>query len=139
VGHPQLRQWGKFTTIIRTTFTDNEIMRDAAPTPAGAIPPSMPSDRLTAQQLREWVDAERRGKKVRRAARSARFQGWSIGVCAAFTIIFSLKDPPGLILGIGMGVTAYFQFVGGNRVAKLDASAARMLGWNQLALGAMLV
>jgi hypothetical protein len=38
-----------------------------------------------------------------------------------------------------MGVTAYFQFVGGNRVAKLDASAARMLGWNQLALGAMLV
>jgi hypothetical protein len=99
----------------------------------------MTAQGLAPEQLREWADAQRRGKKVRRAAGSARFQGWSISIFAAFTIVFSLFDPPGLLLGIGMGVTGYFQFVGAARLAKLDAPAARMLGWNQLALGGMLV
>jgi hypothetical protein len=114
-------------------------MQDAVPPLAARMPPTMAGGGLTPEQLREWADAQRRGKKVRRAAGTARFQGWSISIFAAFTIIFSLFDPPGLLLGIGMGITGYFQFVGAVRLTRLDAPAARMLGWNQLALGAMLV
>jgi hypothetical protein len=114
-------------------------MDGGTPLPAPTPPPITASEPLSPQQHQEWIQARQRGKKVRRAVRSARFQGWSIGIFAALTILFSLSDPPGLLLGIGMAVVAWMQFAGARRLAALDAPAARMLGWNQLALGGMLV
>lgn len=107
--------------------------------PALPNPTPNPAAPLTPEQLRQFADAQQRGRKIRRACSTARFQAWSISIFAAFTIIFSLFDPPGLLLGIGMAVTGFFQFQLGNRLSRLDLAAPRRLAWNQLALGAMVV
>ncbi|MCC6422959.1 MAG: hypothetical protein IT447_05725 [Phycisphaerales bacterium] len=102
------------------------------------MPPPIPAS-LGDEQLRQLADAQRAGKKIRRAVSVATSDAWAIAVFAALTFIGGLFSPSGLILGIGMGVVATIEFKGAGRLRRVDEQSARMLGWNQLALAGLLI
>jgi hypothetical protein len=92
----------------------------------------------TREHLEQIAAARILGKKIRRAASVAAFSGWTIAIFAVLTLIFSLTDPPALLLAIGMGITAYFELRGAGELKSLDRTAPRRLAINQLVLGAFL-
>lgn len=94
---------------------------------------------LTRDQLRELSDAKQSAKKIRNAARVASFNGWSLGIGAALSAPFALFSLVGLLLTVGLAVVSFNEFRGRNRLLQFDPAAAKMLGWNQLALLAMIV
>ncbi len=51
----------------------------------------------------------------------------------------ALFDRSGAVLTIGLAIIAYNEFRGRKRLLSFDASAAKLLGWNQLGLLAMIV
>lgn len=102
------------------------------------MPPPIPAA-LASEQLMQLSEAQRAGKKIRRAAVVATSDAWGIAIFAALTFIGGLFSPSGLILGLGMGIVATVEFKGAYRLRRLDERAARMLGWNQLALAGMLI
>ena len=69
----------------------------------------------------------------------ASFDGWSIGVFGGLTLLFGLTDFSSIALGLGMGVVAFIELRGAGRLRRLEAGAARTLGFNQVALGTMLM
>jgi len=101
-------------------------------------PPPIPAA-LAGEQLQQLAQAQRTGKKIRRAVAVATSDAWAIAIFAALTFIGGLFSPSGLILGLGMGIVATVEFKGAYRLRRLDIQAARMLGWNQLALAGMLI
>jgi len=102
------------------------------------MPPPIPAA-LASEQLQQLSQAQRAGKKIRRAASVATSDAWGIAIFAALTFIGGLFSPSGLILGLGMGIVATVEFNGAYRLRRLDQQAARMLGWNQLALAGLLI
>lgn len=94
---------------------------------------------LTRDQLRELSDAKQSAKKIRSAARVASFNGWSLGIGAALSAPFALFSLVGLLLTVGLAVVSFNEFRGRKRLLQFDPAAAKMLGWNQLALLAMIV
>ena len=95
---------------------------------------------LSADHLRALSDARIRARKVRRAANVATFSGWTLAVFAAITLLSVLfGDFMSLLLGIGLSVVAYNELRGGAMLRRLDAAGARRLGYNQFALGVMIV
>lgn len=103
--------------------------------PAGA-PEASP---LSAEHLRQVQDARTRAKKVRRCITVAQFDGWSVGVFGALTLLFGVFSPVGWVLGGGMLAVAYVELSTVERVKRLESAAARRLGCNQLALSALLL
>lgn len=109
-------------------------------------PPVSPLDEA---QLAELRAARLRGRKVARAAVSARVSGWITGFFAAGTLgwgVLSLglggvgsADWPAIAIGAGMVAVATGEFAGSRRLRRFDAGGARLLGCNQLAFGAMIV
>lgn len=102
------------------------------------MPPPIPA-KLGGEQLQQLADAQRAGKKIRRAVAVARSDAWAIALFAILTFLGGLFSPSGLILGLGMGIVATVEFKGAGRLRRLDEHSARALGWNQLALAAMLI
>lgn len=94
---------------------------------------------LTPQHLHELVDAEARGRKIGRAVALARFDGWSVGGFGLLTLLFGLTDPSSLLLGGLMAVVAVIELRAAGSLRRLEPRAARTLGLNQIALGALLV
>jgi hypothetical protein len=93
---------------------------------------------LSEANLHELAAARAAGRKVRRAISIANFDGWTLGALGALTFVFSLTDLPGLMLGVGMMGIAVIELRGAGRLRHLEPSAARTLGFNQLALGTLL-
>ena len=58
---------------------------------------------------------------MRRAVNVARFDGWTIGLFGALTLLFGLTTLSGVLLGGGMIAVAAFELRGANRLARLDA------------------
>jgi len=86
------------------------------------------------------ADARVRAKKVMRAATIAVINGWTLGMFAAITSVTVLwGDWVSGILAVGLGACAFVELRGAGRLRKFDVSAARMLGFNQVALGAGVV
>ncbi len=94
---------------------------------------------LTLDQRRELSDAKQSAKKIRNAARVASFNGWSIGIAAAVSAPFALFSTTGLLMTVGLAIVSYNEFRGRKRLLRFDPAAAKILGWNQLALLAMIV
>jgi hypothetical protein len=99
----------------------------SANTPASANPLS--PDHLDALSL-----ANNRAQKIRRAARVAGFNGWSIGVIALLSLPFALFSVTSLVIAIGLGVVAFNEFRGRRMLNQFEPSACRLLGWNQMGL-----
>lgn len=110
-------------------------------TAALAVPPAEKSQGgpLTAQHHRELALARQRSKSVHKAARVAAFNGWATAVMALLSAPFALFSMSGALVFIGISVVAYNELRGRNRLLQFDPSAARLLGWNQLALLAIVV
>ena len=96
---------------------------------------------LSATHRRELAAARERAKAIRKAARVAGFNGWTTAAAAAFSAMFLLFDrsPVAIAITLGLSIITYNEFRGRKRLLNFDASAATMLGWNQLGLLAMIV
>jgi hypothetical protein len=106
----------------------------AIPIPAAPLPPQ-----LAPEHLQQLAAARAAARKVRRAAAVATFDGWTIALFAALSLVTSLTDPSGLLLSLGMIAVAVVELRGAAALKRLRSAAARMLGFNQLALASMLI
>ena len=94
---------------------------------------------LTPEQLQQLVDARLRGKKIRRTISVAKFDAWTVAIFAGFTLLSAIFSWQGAVLGIGMGVVAYVEFKGIDRLRRLDATVIKTLALNQVGLGSLLL
>lgn len=93
---------------------------------------------LNPAQRREFEEAGRRARTIRRAAGVAAFNGWSMAVLAVCSTPFAFGSPAGLVIAIGLGLVAWNEFRGRRRLLEFDSEAAAILGWNQIALLAII-
>jgi hypothetical protein len=116
-----------------------------APPPADntkviAPPPPPPlAPQLSAEHLLDLQRARTALRKVRRAISVASFDGWTIGAFAALTLLFGLNSLSSVSIGLARGAIAYVELRGASQLRRLDPRAARTLGFNQLALGMVLI
>lgn len=94
---------------------------------------------LAPEHLAELRRAAKDGRKLRRVVITANIDGWTVGAFGALTAIFSLTDLPALALGVVMVVVAFVELRSAARLKRLDLTATRTLGWNQIVLGASLM
>src|SRR3954471_665037 len=94
---------------------------------------------LSPQQLAELVEARKRGTKIRRAVSVAKFDAWTIAIFAGLTMLSAIFSVWGAILGIGMGIVAFVEFKGVERLRRLDPTVAKTLAINQCCLGGLLL
>lgn len=95
--------------------------------------------RLSAEHVRELHDARQRAKRIRRCITVATFDGWAVGVFGALTLLFGVFSVVGWALGGGMCAIAYVELSTTDALKRLDPKASHRLGWNQLALAALLL
>ncbi len=94
---------------------------------------------LSPQHRRDLAEADRRARSVRRAAKVAAFNGWSIGSFAALSLPFALFSITGVIMTGGLAAVAYNEFRGRKLLSRFDQRGPRVLGWNQLGLMGLLI
>jgi hypothetical protein len=91
-------------------------------------------------QLRILADARKRSRKVRRAAAFAALSGWSMLFFAIVSaLIAAFGDLTSGLTAAALGVIAVNELRGGRRLARFDESGARLLGFNQVALGILII
>ncbi len=89
---------------------------------------------LTPEHLRELELARKRFRKVRRAAGVASFNGWTVGVFAAFSLLAGLFSLTSLLIGAALAVVAWNELAGAKMLRRLDQRAPRRLAFGQLGL-----
>jgi hypothetical protein len=94
---------------------------------------------LSAENLLELQAAREYLRTIRRAVSLASFDGWTIGAFGILTLLLGLTEPSSLLLGTAMIVVAAVELRSAARLRRLDPQAARVLGFNQVALGALLI
>lgn len=94
---------------------------------------------LTTAQVEAIAHARRRGRKITRAAGVAAVSGWTMAVFAFITLLTGLFSIVSLLLGAGLGVVAYFELRGSRKLRDLDLTAPVHLGFNQIALGVLII
>ncbi|HEV8378827.1 MAG TPA: hypothetical protein VGP99_08245 [Tepidisphaeraceae bacterium] len=93
---------------------------------------------LTPQQLRELASARAAHKYVRRAIAVATFDGWTIAVFAVASCLCGIGSISSMIVGVALGGLAYIELRGASQLRRLDETAPRRLGINQILLGTLL-
>lgn len=83
--------------------------------------------------------ANQAGRTIRRAARVAAVDGWTIVIFGALTMLVGVGDVLTMAIGGVMVMIGAVEVKGGARLKMLDAGAARVLGWNQVVLGTLLL
>ena len=106
--------------------------------PAPPMPPPVAgtdAGPLSPAHLQELAAADRRAAAIRRAGGVALFNGCAAAIVAGAgllwaigSLLFGEWDVPGLVVSVGLAVTARNEFRG-----------PRLLGWNQLGLMALIV
>lgn len=95
---------------------------------------------LAPEHLQQLSDAKRRAKKVRRAASVAALSGWSMLVFACISLALAFfSDWSAWAVGIGLLLVALNELRGSAMLRRADPAGAKVLGWNQLVLAALLV
>lgn len=94
---------------------------------------------LNAEHFAELEAARQRLKPLRRAAGMATFNTWTIGIFAVPAVLFGVFDPGVLLTGLALCAVAYNEHRGGKKLRALDPAAPPLLGWNQLALLAVII
>jgi hypothetical protein len=89
--------------------------------------------------LQQLAVARVASKRIRRAVAVATFDGWTLAVFAALSIVCGLSSVSGILMGIGMGVIASIELRGTKQLRRVDPQAARRLGFNQIALALLLI
>jgi len=74
-----------------------------------------------------------------RAATVASLSGWSCAILGGITAIFGVFSATSLVLGLGLMAAGIIELRGSAALRRFDLSAPRRLGFNQIALGAMLI
>lgn len=102
---------------------------------------SIPSpNTLSESQARELAAARIPMRRIRRASAVAAFSGWSMAIFAALTLISAFfGGPVAIALGVALCAIAWNELRGGRLLRQLDRRGPRVLGWNQLALGVVIV
>ncbi len=97
------------------------------------------NDPISPEQQRELAEANRRARKVRRAAKVATFNGWSIGIFAALSLPFALFSVTALVMCLALAGVAYNEFRGRKLLDRFEPCGPRALGWNQLVFMGVLI
>lgn len=92
---------------------------------------------ISAGQLQSIANARRQARKISRAAGVAAFNGWTMVLFAAVSIISGLFGLPALVLGVGLSVIAVVELKGSKRLRVFDLAAPRWLALNQIGLAAI--
>ena len=114
-------------------MTDNQPVIFPPPLPGFAAP------LLSEEQLQQLASARLTARKIRRAVSVATFDGWTIAIFAALSLVCGFSSVRGVGMGAGMAVIAGIELTGAGRLRRLDPRAARMLGFNQLAFAMLLI
>lgn len=122
---------------VSPTLEGAPLLTDISPIAPTTTQPAAP---LSPDHFRELADTRCAAAKVRRAAGIASFSGWSMAVFGAITLVGGvLGDVVSLVLGIGLGAIAWNELRGSAKLKRFDPSGARVLGFNQIGLGALIV
>jgi hypothetical protein len=107
------------------------------------MPPTPPATHdggpLSPEHQKELVQATERARKVLGAVKVATFNGWTIGVFAAITLLFALFSMTALVVGAGMAVVSWNEFRGRTMLRAFDPKGPRLLGRNQVGFMSLLV
>jgi hypothetical protein len=98
-----------------------------APIPAGASPGP-----LSPEHLAQIDAAQRRGRKIRKAARVASFNAWTAALIGGTCLAGGIFDRTSLVLGIAITAVAIIEFQGAAKFRRLDLKAPVVCGLNQL-------
>jgi hypothetical protein len=94
---------------------------------------------LSGTRLLEYTASRRACSKVTRAVRVAAISGWAIAICAGVVMIAGISTSDATWMGLLMTIAAFIEFRARERLRRLETSAARTLGCNQLVLGLLIV
>jgi len=94
---------------------------------------------ISHEQHHELAEADRRATKIRRAAKVASFNGWSIGVFAALSLPFALFNVSSLVMCFALAGVAWNEFRGRTLLHRFERSGPHTLGWNQLVFMGLLI
>ena len=97
--------------------------------------PSAPSP----EHLAQLTAARAASKKIRRAVSVASFDGWSVALFAAISLLASFGNWSGISLGVAMGVVAWRELTSGAALKRLHVDSLRVLAINQLVLCGILI
>jgi hypothetical protein len=132
-------------TIVELTAPSIAAAAAATAAPPAVLtssPPPLPPAHqvsLAPHQVAQLMDAQRSAAKVRWAAAVARFDAWTIATFGALTLLFGLTSAASVLLGLAMLAAALVEFRGADRLRRLEPSAAKTLGINQLCLAGALI
>jgi hypothetical protein len=73
------------------------------------------------------------------AAKVAAFNGWTLAVFAAVSILFGLFSLTGFLVGVGLAVVARNELLGRRRILAYDPGGFTLLWRNQVGLMALIV
>jgi hypothetical protein len=116
-----------FMTALNTPITF------AASTLSPAQSPLNPS------HLAELQLADKRSRKIRRAATVATIDASLSAFFTALTALSAILSPSAILLAIPLGIVTFNSFRGAKRLRALDLTAPKFLALNQLALAAILI
>ena len=105
----------------------------------GLAGPAGPAGPLAPEHHEAIALADRRRRRIDRAAGVATFNGWTTAVFAALSVPFAFFSVTALVMGLALAAVAYQEFKGRRLLRQLDPKAPRLLGFNQLAFTAVLV
>jgi Flp pilus assembly pilin Flp len=94
---------------------------------------------LTPEQLQQLTTARQGARRIGRAISFAQFSGWTLAIFAVLSFVCGLSSITSMAMGAAMGVIAGIELAGGRRLRRMDPSAAKMLGRNQVAFAVLLV
>jgi hypothetical protein len=97
-----------------------------------------PSGPLSGEDFAAIEAAQRRSKKVRKAARVASFNAWTAAIIGGSALCFGVIDRPSAILGGLIMIVAIIEFKGAAKFRRLDLAAPALCGLNQLLLLAII-
>ncbi len=106
---------------------------DAIAQPVAAAGP------LSSAQLGEIDAARKRSRSIRRGVTFSRFNAWTLGFFAFVSLVLVGVGLPRVgaaaaVCAVLIAVTAV-EFVQGTRLKRFEPGAARLIAWNQMALG----
>ena len=94
---------------------------------------------LSAEHLNQLEAARTSARRIRRAVAVAGGDGWTVAAFAALTLLFGFGSTSSAVMAAGMGAVAFVELRAAARLRRFEADAARVLGWNQVALACLLV
>lgn len=90
---------------------------------------------LSVQQKATLEEAATRLRKLMRAARIGKVNGWTVAIFGVLTVVWGLlSGGRGILVGLALIAVAWNELRGVARLRALDPEGARILGWNQLFL-----